>query len=177
MHRLFVALRPPREIRSICLNSTADGPRGWAWQDESQLHVTLRYIGEVERPLAEDIAAMLSTLHARPVELGLRGVGFFDQGPRGVLFARAIPREPLAAIHSKIDRALIGVGLAPERRAFLPHITLARRRQDAADPAAWLETHAALAAPPVPVEELILYESRLGRSGAHYEPVANYPLG
>ena len=177
MHRLFVALRPPTAMRRDCLDAIAGGPPGWAWQREEQLHVTLRFVGEVERPVADDIAAALSSIRASEVELGLRGVGFFDQGRQGVLFARAGPREPLEALHKKVDRALTTVGLQPERRAFLPHITLARAPAPAADPTGWLEAHAALSAPPEPVGEFILYESHLGRDGPHYEAVAEYRLG
>jgi 2'-5' RNA ligase len=155
----------------------AGGPPGWAWQEDAQLHVTLRFIGEVERPLAEDIATGLGNIHSPAVEIGLHGVGFFDQGRQGVLFARAIPRHPLEALHNKVDRALTTVGLAPERRAFLPHITLARRRKSGADPAGWLEAHAALAAEPEAVSEFILYESHLGRDGPHYEPITSFALG
>lgn len=175
MHRLFVALRPPTALRRHCLDAIAGGPPGWAWQREDQLHVTLRFIGEVERPLAEDIATALDSIHASPVDLGIHGVGFFDQGAHGVLFARAVPRDPLESLHKKVDRALVSVGLESERRAFLPHITLARRRKAATDPAVWLEAHAALSAPPEPVDGFILYESHLGHGGAHYEEVARYP--
>ena len=177
MHRLFVALRPPTEIRRRCLAAMAGGPPGWAWQDEEQLHVTLRFIGEVERPMAEDIAAALGAIRSPAVDLGLHGVGYFDQGRQGVLFARAIPREPLAALHKKVDRALMTAGLEPERRAYHPHITLARRRKSSANPDGWLEAHAILAAEPEKVAQFILYESHLGREGPHYETVAQFGLG
>ena len=176
MHRLFVALRPSTTLRRHCLDAIAGGPPGWAWQREEHLHVTLRFIGEVERPLAEDIAAALSLVRAPRVEFGLHGVGFFDQGPRGALFARAVPREPIDKLHKKIDRALVGAGLPPDRRAFLPHITLARRRKAALDPENWLEAHASLSAPPEPVNSFILYESHLGHTGAFYEPVMAFGL-
>jgi len=176
MHRLFVALRPTVTLRRHCLDAIAGGPPGWAWQREEQLHVTLRFIGEVERPLAEDIAAALGAIRAPPIELGLHGVGFFDQGRNGVLFARAVQRKPLEELHKKVDRALFSVGLEPDRRAFLPHITLARRRKSAVEPSAWLEAHASLSAPPEPIDHFILYESRLGHDGAHYEAIAKYPL-
>ena len=176
MHRLFVALRPSGTLRRHCLDAIAGGPPGWAWQREDQLHVTLRFVGEVERPLAEDIAAALHSIRASSFELGLHGVGFFDQGPQGVLFARAGPREPLEVLHKKVDHALTSIGLEPERRAFLPHITLARRRRTATDPTAWLEAHAALSAPPEPIDHFVLYESRLGHDGAHYEAMAEYVL-
>ena len=177
MHRLFVALRPSTALRRHCLDAIAGGPPGWAWQREEQLHVTLRFIGEVERPLAEDIAAALGSIRAPSVELGLHGVGFFDQGAHGVLFARAVPRDPLEALHKKVDRTLFSIGLEPERRAFLPHITLARRRRSAADPTVWLEAHAGLNAPAETLDHFTLYESRLGHDGAHYEAIAEYPLG
>lgn len=176
MHRLFVALRPPVAIREACIDAMDGGPAGWAWQDDEQLHATLRYIGEVERPLAEDIAAMLGAFRAPPVDIGLAGVGWFDHGPRGALFARIAPKVPLEALHAKLDRALVRLGLAPERRAFLPHITLARRRRSAEDPALWLERLAGLATPPATCTHLTLYESHLGRGGSTYEPVLRVPL-
>lgn len=176
MHRLFVALRPPPGVRRACLEAMEDGPPGWAWQDDEQLHVTLRYIGEVERPVAEDVASALDSVLAPSVDLALTGVGWFDQGRSGSLFARCGPAEPLAALHKKIDRALVRAGLEPERRAYLPHITLARRRPGAIDPAGWLERRASLASPSQRVATMSLYQSHLGRHGSSYEEVATFPL-
>ena len=176
MHRLFVALRPPPSIRLACLAAMEDGPPGWAWQDAEQLHLTLRYIGEIDRPAAEDVAAALGSIHAPAIDLALAGVGWFDHGPRGALFARVAPVEPLAALHSKLDRALIRAGLKPEGRAFLPHITLARRRSAAVDPGGWLERTAALTSPAERVASMILYQSHLGRHRSTYEAITSYPL-
>ncbi|MEP7316957.1 MAG: RNA 2',3'-cyclic phosphodiesterase [Sphingomicrobium sp.] len=176
MHRLFVALRPPLAIRRACIEAMEDGPPGWAWQDDEQLHLTLRYIGAVDRPVAEDIASTLGAVHSSAIDLALDGVGWFDQGPRGALFARCGAAEPLAALHKKIDRALVLAGVEPERRAYLPHVTLARRRRNAVDPAGWLERRAGLATPPETIAAMILYESHVGRHGSSYEAVASYPL-
>lgn len=176
MHRLFFALRPPPPLRAACLAAMDEGPAGWAWQDEEQLHVTLRFIGEVERARAEDIAGALAGLHAPSVMLGIDGVGWFDHGRRSALFARAVPREPLAALHAKLDRLLVRLGLEPERRSFLPHITLARARRGAEPPAAWLEARAGWQVPPQPASHVVLYESRLGRDGASYEAVTRVAL-
>ena len=63
MHRLFVALRPPPDIRDALVDVMDELP-GARWQDEEQVHVTLRFIGEVERHQAEDIAAALATVSA-----------------------------------------------------------------------------------------------------------------
>lgn len=176
MHRLFVALRPPPPIRDLCLDAMDSGPVGWAWQDEEQLHVTLRFIGEVERTQAEDIATALTALHAPTVTMRLAGVGHFDHGPRGALFARVGPRPPLEALHDKVDRLLVRIGLQPEGRAYLPHITLARGRRGAEPPQAWLERQAGLSSPDAEIAHVTLFESRLGRAGASYEPVARFPL-
>ena len=176
MHRLFVALRPPPTIRRACLDAMEDGPPGWAWQDNEQLHLTLRYIGEVDRHQAEDVADALDALRAPPVDLTLTGVGWFDQGSRGALFARCGPMEPLTALHRKIDHALVRAGLESERRAYLPHITLARRRSGAIDPAGWLERRAGLATPAETIASMILYQSHIGRHGSTYEAVGITPL-
>ena len=98
----------------------AGGPPGWAWQDDAQLHITLRFIGEVERPVAEDLAIALESARAPTVEVGLRGVGWFDQGRQGVLFARVVPRDPLESLHKKIDRVLVSAGLQPNGAPICP---------------------------------------------------------
>ena len=176
MHRLFVALRLPAALREACLDAMDGGPDGWAWQDEDQLHLTIRFIGEVDRPMAEDIASALGSLHAPASTIQLEGVGHFDHGPRSALFARVGPRAPLQALHDKVDRLLVRTGLEPERRAYLPHITLARKRGATDHPDLWIEARAGLSSDLVMVSHLTLFESHLGRHGPTYEAIARYPL-
>ena len=175
MHRLFVAIRPPEEVREQLLD-LMEGMPGLRWQDDGQLHLTLRFIGEVERPIAEDIALALQRIRFDRFALALNGVGRFEKHRNGALWAGVTPKDPLKALNAKVERACQSAGLAPEHRAYHPHITLARwkGRQSGLD--RYLEQHAALASEPWEVGEFILYESRLGRDGAHYEPVAAYPL-
>jgi 2'-5' RNA ligase len=180
MHRLFVALRSPPAIR-VLLAATQGGVPHALWQDDDQLHLTLRYIGEVERPVAEDVALALGQIHAPAPSIALAGVGAFDkQGRVDTLWAGVTPHDALAALHKKVDQALVRIGLPPERRAYLPHITLARLPRTAGgDPAIdqWRARHAALSSDAFTPDALILYESRLGRDGASYEPVMRVPLG
>jgi 2'-5' RNA ligase len=96
------------------------------WVGDEQLHLTLRFIGEVERPLANDIAAALQELGSRAFELRLSGVGKFERRSGGAIWAGVEPKEPVAALAAKVERALQQAGLEPEHRAFAPHITLAR---------------------------------------------------
>lgn len=178
MHRLFVALRPPPAVRQRLL-ALADGVPGARWQDDDQLHLTVRFVGGVERPVAEDLAAALGQVHAAAPSVALNGVGQFAQRGGAALWAGVAPQGELARLHRKVDQACVRAGLDPERRAFLPHLTLARLSRGAmADPAVprWLADHAGLASEPFAFGHLVLYESHLGRDGARYEPVARWPL-
>ena len=176
MHRLFVALRPPPPMRDALID-VMDGVDAARWQDEEQLHLTLRYIGEVERPVAEDIALALQAVRAPALDLALSGVGRFDTGSRGrALWAGVTPHDAVAALHRKVDQALLRIGLLPEGRAYLPHITLARLNRASGSTDGFLHRHAALASPAMRLDHFVLVESHLGKDGAWYEPVARYPL-
>ena len=176
MHRLFVALRPPPAMRRKLLD-IMDGVDGARWQDEDQLHVTLRYIGAVERPVAEDIALALQGVHAPAFDLALSGVGRFDTGARGrALWAGVTPHDAVAALHRKIDHALVRLGLPPKGRAFLPHVTLARLHRTSGPVDGFLARNAGLTSPPIRFDRMVLYESHLGHDGAWYEPVVRCPL-
>ena len=176
MHRLFVAIRPPEEIRELLLDAMDDSA-DFRRQDDEQLHLTLRFVGEVDRPVADDLAAELDRIHAAPFDLRIAGTGRFEQRSSGALWASVDPKAPVAALATKAERACIAVGLEPERRAFHPHITLARwKGRRAHEVARFIERTRGLASEPFVVRDFILFESRLSRHGAHYEPVATYQL-
>lgn len=176
MHRLFVGLRPPPAIRAQLL-ALMGGVANARWQDDAQLHITLRFIGEVARPQAEDAAIALSNIHYPQIEVALAGVGQFDsRGRPNALWAGLRPHDALAALHRKIDQVLVRCGLEPERRAYLPHITLARMNASAGTTDRFLKTHAGLASPLFTLDHFLLFESTLGSEGAIYEAVERYPL-
>ncbi|MHA6723408.1 RNA 2',3'-cyclic phosphodiesterase [Sphingomonas sp. RS2018] len=176
MLRLFVALRPPPPVRSLLLD-TMSGVRDARWQDDSQLHVTLRFIGEVDEHVAADVDAALSSVYAPPVPMRIDGVGQFeDRGHATALWAAVAPREPIAALHARIDAALIRAGLLPERRTYHPHVTLARLNWSSGPVEDWIADHAALKSDTWTANAFEVYSSELGRSGAHYEAIARYPL-
>ena len=172
--RLFVASRPPVAVRAVLLD-LMEGVAPARWQDDDQLHLTLRFLGDVDPRQAEDVAAALGAVHAPAPEVRLAGVGRF----RDTLWAGVAPADALAALHRKVDHACVRAGLEPERRAYLPHITLARfARSAGSDPsvARWMAAHAGLASEPFALTHLILYESTLNRVGAVYEPLLRWPL-
>jgi 2'-5' RNA ligase len=177
MARLFAALRPPPAMRARLL-ATMHGLPGARWQSDEQLHLTLRFIGEVDRNRQADIVAALGRVRAPDLALGVVGVGAFDSKGRPNSIWAAIPAVPdLVALAKSVDRALIGVGVPPEPRAFRPHITLARLGRDAMPPDDWLVAHAGLFAEPAIFAHIYFYESILGREGSTYLIVDRFPLG
>jgi 2'-5' RNA ligase len=176
MHRLFVAIRPPELIRDLLIDAMDDSP-DLRWVGDEQLHLTLHFIGEVERPLANDVADGLSAIRFPGFELRIAGVGRFDRRSGGALWAGVEPRKSVAELAAKIDRVCVAAGLEPERRAFHPHISLARYKRDSAQAALDFERrHSSLTSEPFAVDHFLLFESRLSRHGAHYEAMAEYPL-
>ena len=120
MHRLFVGIRPPEDVVDLLIDAMDDGA-DFRWQDEAQLHLTLRFIGEVERPVANDVADALGHVRADRFQLRINSVGRFEQRSSGALWAGVEPREPVAALAAKVERVCQEVGLEPERRVEMGH--------------------------------------------------------
>jgi len=176
MHRLFVALPLPEPVRDLLLDATGDAPE-LRWVPEDNLHLTLRFVGEVERPVADDLAAALALIRSPLFDLRITGVGQFSRRGGGTLWAGVEPRDLVAALAAKVDRVCVSVGLKPERRAFHPHVTLARYGRDGGAAArAFVERTRGLGSAPFAVDRFILFESRLSRHGAQYDAVAVYSL-
>ncbi|HYJ52512.1 MAG TPA: RNA 2',3'-cyclic phosphodiesterase [Allosphingosinicella sp.] len=177
MHRLFVAIRPPAAIRATLLGAMG-GISGARWQSEDQLHLTLRFIGEVDRHRAGDIHAALGAIHQAPFEIALSGIGTFERrGAADAVWAGVAPHGPLKSLHKKVDAALARVGVPPDERAYLPHITLARLKRSSGPVGNLLEQSGGLSSPLFPVADFALFESTLTPDGAVYSIVERYKLG
>jgi 2'-5' RNA ligase len=180
-HRLFVALRPPPQVRNA-LASVMAGIEGARWQTDNQLHLTLAFLGEVDRHGLEAASEALATIIAPPLDLALGQFGTFDTNRpdrTGTLWIGVEPLDGLAALARSIRTALRRAGLAPDARNFTPHITLARFGPAGAPREALRPflTHTPAPRAHWRAENFHLVESTLGREGAHYTPVAGYELG
>lgn len=176
MHRLFVAVRPPPPIRSLLL-AAMGGVGGARWQSDEQLHLTLRFIGEVDGHLGADIHAALGAIHHPPFDVAVCGLGTFEsRGRPDTLWAGVAPHEPLNALHKKVDQTLARVGVKPDKRAFHPHITLARLNRESG-PVHLLGDAGGLTSPAFAVDAFGLYESTLTPEGAVYTAIERYRLG
>lgn len=175
--RLFVALSLPRDLRDR-LGGLASGLPGARWVDPDNLHLTLRFIGEVDGREAEDVDAALSGIQGKRFSLTLSGVGQFgdERRPRA-LWVGVEPNEALERLQAKIETALQRAGLAPEKRKFKPHVTLARLKTHPGERLHdYIVQRSLFRAGPFDVSEFTLFSSYLANSGAIYSAEAVYPL-
>lgn len=178
MLRLFVGIPLPEGIRGD-LDALCSGLPGAKWVDAEALHLTLRFIGEVDGGAADDIHDALTRLTAPAFPLAIAGIDCFDQAGKVHTLWAGLAKQPLLAhLRDKVESALVRAGVAPERRRkFKPHITLARFRNGAPDRLGdYFQRHSRLATEPFLVDRFALFRSHLGSEGAHYEVLAEYML-
>ncbi|MBI1179561.1 MAG: RNA 2',3'-cyclic phosphodiesterase [Alphaproteobacteria bacterium] len=175
MLRLFVGLQLPFQIRQR-LTGLMGGVHGARWQNDAQLHLTLRFIGEVSENRAEDIDSALQAVSFTPFEVSLHGVGLFGdlRKPR-MLWAGVAPEAPLAHLAQKLETAMVRMGLPAETRKFMPHVTLARFKGPSGRVERFLADNDQLSSTPWTVERFTLFRSHLAHAGAIYQPLAAYP--
>ncbi|MBB6253600.1 RNA 2',3'-cyclic phosphodiesterase [Nitrospirillum iridis] len=179
MIRLFVGLAMPEAVRNT-LSRLAGGLPGARWVRPENHHLTLRFIGEVDEGVAQDVDEALDLVTAPPFALTLDGLGHFGQGVRArTLWAGVGPEPALDHLQAKVESAVVRTGLPAETRKFSPHVTLATLGRDTppARLGRFLEEYGLFQAGPFPVDQFILYESVLGRQGSTYHALRSYPLG
>lgn len=176
MMRLFVALALPDAVAQGLALLQAGVP-GARWQTRDQLHLTLRFIGEVDGRDAAAVDDALSLIEAPRFALALKGVGEFGGKSPHALWAGVADKEPVTFLQRKIETALQRAGLPAEPRKFVPHVTLARlngtppgRVMD------YLADHALYTSPSFDVGGFVLYSSHLTPNGSLYRAERAYRL-
>ena len=177
MFRLFVAIDPPPAVVERLAGLCAGVP-GARWVEPDQIHLTLRFVGEVDGALRADVRTELGRVAAGPFSLTLSGTDCFGGRRRArTLWVGVEPCPPLVELKTKVEAALGRAGLAPERRKFHPHVTLARLKAGPPDRIGRFLTDTALfKSEPFAVDAFSLYESHLNRGGAVHLLDARYPL-
>ena len=176
MIRLFAALSLPAEIAEA-LTRRQTGIDGARWSPIENLHITLRFFGEIREDVARDLDAELSQVAVRPFEINLEGAGCFaDNEEINAVWAGVAESGELRRLAGACETAARRAGLKPDRRNYKPHVTLAYlRHADPATVAAWIQANNLLKSPPIRVERFRLYSSTLGGEGARYRVEAEYP--
>jgi 2'-5' RNA ligase len=177
MMRLFVAINLPE---SICddISETYEAIPGARWTPENQLHLTLRFIGDVNEDTAQTIDNSLRTIKFTPFTMQLQSVGYFPprKEPR-ILWCGIAANENVIRLQKHIEHAVIAAGLPHADRKFHPHITVARLSGSPPQKLAnFLSANSLFKTEPFLVSEFCLYSSVLKREGALHIKEAEYTL-
>lgn len=177
--RLFAALHIPDEIAER-LAPLQKGVGGAKWRPRENLHITLRFFGEVAEPVADDIDGELAAIaenHA-PFEIALKGAGTFGGADPHTLWMGVAPNEPLKRLAADCERAARRVKLKPDAHAFKPHVTMAYLSNAPLDRVeSFAQRFALFETPPFWVESFGLYSSFTRKSAPSlYRLEAEYPL-
>ena len=175
--RLFLALSLPEPLRER-LAALCTGLPGARWVAPENLHLTLRFIGEVDGSQARDLDAALAQVRAARLAVTLAGVDRFGSGRKlRALWVGVEPNPELDRLYRKLDHAVRDAGLAPGGRKFKPHVTLARFKGESGRGLHdYLAHHATFRAKAFEARGFVLYSSFLSHGGAIYTAEAVYPL-
>ncbi len=178
MIRLFAAIALPEGIGAERARRQQGLP-GARWRPLEALHITLRFFGEMDEARADDLDAELGAIVLPSVTVVLEGVGSFQDGDDiHAVWAGVAENDGLRRLAARCETAARRAGLAPDRRAWRPHVTLAYlKRAEPRRVAAWIQSHNLLKSPPFVAGDFGLYSSRLGGDGASYTLERTYPLG
>lgn len=154
------------------------GVPGARWVDDDQLHLTLRFVGDVDGAQLRDLLSALRRVSAAPFELGLSSAGFFPlRGPQRVLWIGVDKSEPLDALQRVVSGAVTRLGHVPDRKKWAPHVTLARLEGAPSNRVARFVAERALyRSRPFEVDAFHVYSSHLHPKGAVYTLEESFPL-
>lgn len=177
MPRLFTGLEIPEDL-AFALSLKRGGLSGARWIDPENYHITLRFIGDVDRQTADEVADSLDRLtNSLRFSIRLTHLGTFGGDKPRALFAGVEPSEALSRLQAAHERVLQKAGLAPEGRKFVPHVTLARLRGTSAEEMARFIAEAARFEPMAFVPaRFVLFSSRDSVGGGPYLVEQSYPL-
>ena len=177
MIRLFAAIAIPEQIR-IRLSLMQGGVPGARWSPIENLHLTLRFIGEVDHVVARDIDSVLAGMRMTAFDLTLKGVGEFGGREPRALWAGVQASEPLARLAAKIETALRRMGIESDERKYTPHVTLAYLKDAPLQKVSeFLVTHSLFNSGPFHVSSFGLYSSHPSSKGSQYILEQSYELG
>ncbi|MFC5386924.1 RNA 2',3'-cyclic phosphodiesterase [Aquamicrobium segne] len=176
MPRLFTALEIPGNV-ALSLSLLRGGLPGARWIDTENYHITLRFIGDVEGHVADEIADALDRVRRPSFSLSLAGVGAFGQKKPHSIWAGVAPSPELSMLQAEIDRICQRYGIGADPRKFMPHVTLARLRNvSAPDTAHYLSGRGNFSTASFKVGRFVLMSSRDSVGGGPYVIEEAWPL-
>lgn len=176
MPRLFTALEIPRDA-ALSLSLLRGGLPGARWVDVENYHITLRFFGDVEGHVADEICNALDRVRRPSFQIQLTGVGAFGSKKPHAIYAGVAASPDLNALQAEIDRISRRLGLSADSRKFVPHVTLARLKSSSPlDIAAYLSSRGNFSTAPFRVSRFVMMSSRNSVGGGPYVVEEAWPL-
>lgn len=176
MPRLFTALEVPRDA-ALSLSLLRGGLPGARWIDVENYHLTLRFFGDIEGHVADEIANALDRIRRPAFTLKLSGVGAFGSKKPHSILANVAPSAELMQLQGEIERICQRLGLPADARKFVPHVTLARLRNASThDVAHYLSARGNFTTVPFKVGRFVLMSSKDSVGGGPYVVEEAWPL-
>lgn len=177
MPRLFAALEIPGDA-AIELDLMRGGVDGARWIGRENYHITLRFIGDVDGRVADEVCAALDDVEAEAFTLALAGVGAFGGDRPRAIWAGVAETAGLWALRASVEAACRRAGLAPEARKFAPHVTLARLRNGggAAAVQRFIMRNNLYRSRPFAVDRFVLMSARPSGGGGPYVVEESFDL-
>jgi len=177
--RLFVGIPLPPDLLSRLTTAVAQlrsPDDGWRWTTPASWHITLQFLGEASPEQCRQLLDTLASIKAAPFLVQTEEIGCWERA--GVVCAGVRLSPELEALERQIIAATAPCGFQAERRAFRPHITLARARGSQTQRFSNMMARAPRGAgfDAFPAQEFRLYESFLEPSGARYQVRGHFPL-
>ena len=191
MVRLFLAISLPEKVKArlaTLQKELAQSQADVRWVRPEGMHLTLKFFGNVPKemidPLSKVIQSVIQEQHPGVIHLGLKGLGTFpgrQKSPRVIWVGLEGDLSPLARLQRALEEAFVKLGFEPEKRAFMPHITLGRvksskRVERLRQILSRHEDETFFTPEAIEIKELVLYQSILKPTGAVYIPLRKFSL-
>lgn len=176
--RLFIAVDLPEQVKTRVLQICSGLP-SVRWVKPEQLHLTLRFIGEVNAAQSERLDDALKTVLFSPFDIALKSVGQFPpKGQPRVIWVGVEQAETLNALARQVEQVVVGAGFPSADKPFSAHITLTRVKAplDRDVLREFFERNVSFQSDPVRLDRFVLYSSTLGPQGAVYRQERIYPV-
>ena len=184
--RAFLAIELPASIKreiQLFQNKLQENGQGISWVKVSNLHITLKFLGDIDWNQQQAITTILPEVcrNLLPFSISVAKTGFFPniKRPRVLWVGCSNSKNKLVQVFTAIDSSLADIGFEPEKRLFSPHLTIGRIKQleSTALLVSQMQKNSDFSAGRFQVSEIKLIKSQLHPSGAIYTPLAEFQLG
>lgn len=175
--RLFIGIEIPEYI-AIELFPLQCGLDGAKFSPRENLHITLRFIGDLDEDKITDLDTELAKIHQAPFDISLKSVDFFGKDKPNSIHALVVNNNELSLLAQRCENACRKLGHEPETRKYMPHITLAytKRTVMLKNVLEWKARNSLFKSDSFTIDRFYLYSSHMGKNGSHYRIEAEYPL-